>query len=683
MESVQSTDKEGSQRDLTEKFSGEQTPNRAKAMLNEYDESPIEVLKKTNSKQIDSRTLSRLSPIDQPSFEDEVSMSEFSTYGVNQNETAIHKATQDFRDAMFDLQGPKALEELLRKKTRERLSFDIKHDLTKCVHLFKHYMSENGWSFNDSYFPASSSSLVNNFRKCSLPWKSNAWERLYNIYPNATVCKNFEASELVYFGGPLYNFCTVCVNLCAYPKIVQEMFIDPENCNTPAGVYVCQLQCRGNCRQIIVDDNVPITTTFPLFLKPGVEDRMSSKIDLWPQIICKALAKMYVNYERIQKQSVPLLLRDMTRRPVRSIKAKDLEWEMLRTCYTRNYLVIIEADYKFTTTHCKGMHSYTLYLTLVHAFEAPNSKLQLLEQKSFSHIVNKKEQFNVGTQLKIDNDWKAHRTYTKHDESTFWIAQDEIKDCFKKVHICMLEPEENMNAHHHSFRLGKDQQLHTVYISVEKEGPAIFEIQQLDKILNEQDYQYSNLRIFLCKKSDEPPYHDLQKAIYTNESRDSLLETVQKPGEYVLMIQGDLKKDDSRDYMLNIHYSKASKLAAEEDLNVKNTKAFNDMLCNICIQKGDRDKLTSDGEVSRYKFYSKRLGLQIFAYTNPTEYKLNIIDQLSPESRPYFCKKEIKDNNFMKLTLNPRSKKAINFRFPWGSDAQLSVVDHVMGVSEN
>jgi len=128
-----------------------------------------------------------------------------------------------------------------------------------------------------------------------------------------------------------------------------------------------------------VDDNVPITTTFPLFLKPGVEDRMSSKIDLWPQIICKALAKMYVNYERIQKQSVPLLLRDMTRRPVRSIKAKDLEWEMLRTCYTRNYLVIIEADYKFTTTHCKGMHSYTLYLTLVHAFEAPNSKLQLLE----------------------------------------------------------------------------------------------------------------------------------------------------------------------------------------------------------------------------------------------------------------------------------------------------------------
>ena len=83
MESVQSTDKEGSQRDLTEKFSGEQTPNRAKAMLNEYDESPIEVLKKTNSKQIDSRTLSRLSPIDQPSFEDEVSMSEFSTYGVN------------------------------------------------------------------------------------------------------------------------------------------------------------------------------------------------------------------------------------------------------------------------------------------------------------------------------------------------------------------------------------------------------------------------------------------------------------------------------------------------------------------------------------------------------------------------------------------------------------------------
>jgi hypothetical protein len=84
MESVQSTDKEGSQRDLTEKFSGEHTPTRAKHMLNEYDESPIEVLKKTNSKQIDSNTLSRLSPIDQKSFdEDDVSETEFSQFGVH------------------------------------------------------------------------------------------------------------------------------------------------------------------------------------------------------------------------------------------------------------------------------------------------------------------------------------------------------------------------------------------------------------------------------------------------------------------------------------------------------------------------------------------------------------------------------------------------------------------------
>ena len=282
-------------------------------------------------------------------------------------------------DALYDLDKMSEIEALLRKKCRERCSFDIKTDLVKCFHLLKHYISEHGWKFSDSYFPPGSSSLVNNFRKCSLIWKSSLWTRLHKIYPNATVCRNFEPASLINFSGPLLNLAIVCVNLCAYPKIVEEIFIDPENCNTPAGIYLCQLQSRGKCTQVIVDDNVPMTSTTPLFLRPNHNDFNSHKIDLWPQILTKACAKLYVNYERIQKQIVPHYLRDITRRPVRIIKIKDLEWEMIRTCFTRNYMVILEADHKFVTKYSKGLHSYTLYLSLVHAFEAPNSKLKLLE----------------------------------------------------------------------------------------------------------------------------------------------------------------------------------------------------------------------------------------------------------------------------------------------------------------
>ena len=85
MESVQSSEKEGSQRDMSENPVNERTPMRDKHMLNEYDESPNDVGKRSNSKQMDSQTLSRLSPIDQRSFQPDetMSMSTFNQLNIN------------------------------------------------------------------------------------------------------------------------------------------------------------------------------------------------------------------------------------------------------------------------------------------------------------------------------------------------------------------------------------------------------------------------------------------------------------------------------------------------------------------------------------------------------------------------------------------------------------------------
>ena len=93
-----------------------------------------------------------------------------------------------------------------------------------------------------------------------------------------------------------------------------------------------------------------------MFLRPGIEDRFSDQIDVWPQIIGKSQAKGMINYERICKQTVANFMRDLTKFPVKSLSIKNSDWEMIRLSFQRNYLFIATSNNKFLRTFCKGLH---------------------------------------------------------------------------------------------------------------------------------------------------------------------------------------------------------------------------------------------------------------------------------------------------------------------------------------
>lgn len=582
------------------------------------------------------------------------------------------KEAKQFYDTLKDVKNLEDIEEIMLKKISEKNCYDRRNDLDETFSMFQHYVSDEGLVFKDTFFPDKKSSLVNNYRMCKNAWKDSLWERLFDIYPNARFCKIFDPKVLFKYGGPQENQIAVLTALCHFPKLIEDIFINPV-C-TPSGAYMCQIQLRGLYKQILVDDMVPVDSNGEaMFLPPNVSDPQSTKVDFWPQIIAKAYAKDMINYERLCKQTVPNFLRDQVGRPSRNYKMKQVNWSMIRHSFERNYLCIMKASDKFKSKYCLAKQVDACFVYLNHAYEV-NPNLKQIELRCYSHIINKVENFNLMTMMKLNEDWKQQRNYTKLEEPMFWLTWDEFIEYFTDVNITVIE--EHMDRIAQKFTL-KDNH-YSMNIDIVQNGPCVIEIQQMDKLFCDPNYQYANIRMFLVKKSDKAPKNLLYKAIYEKNSREVYLETMLEKGSYLLICEID-KISEARDFMLNIWYSQVMEMEAEQDNEFSCHRHYKDVLCNVAIDKGVQEKLMTEGEVSRYTMNSEKLGLKIFAFTNSTENKYSLIEKFQTKG-DFVCSVEMKQN-YLHLNLPPYSKKAIIFKYSSAKETSIEIADHCMQIT--
>lgn len=129
-------------------------------------------------------------------------------------------------------------------------------------------------------------------------------------------------------------------------------------------MYMVKLNVKGNWKPIIIDDCIPIKETEydqPFVMKPYnhreglalLEDEFSDNLDkrkmikskipeveIWPQIVAKALAKTFLNYERMLQQGLRHFLRNLTGMPVKVYDNDRIDFPILRSCFKRQHIVI-------------------------------------------------------------------------------------------------------------------------------------------------------------------------------------------------------------------------------------------------------------------------------------------------------------------------------------------------------
>lgn len=131
-----------------------------------------------------------------------------------------------------------------------------------------------------------------------------------------------------------------------------------------------KLNVKGNWRPVIIDDIIPLKETEfdePFVMKPynhfeglklldeEVQDgentqRLRSKIpevEVWPQLVAKAMAKVCLNYERMLQQSLRHFLRNLTGMPVKVYTPDRIDFQILRSCFKRQHIVIGKCNQSF------------------------------------------------------------------------------------------------------------------------------------------------------------------------------------------------------------------------------------------------------------------------------------------------------------------------------------------------
>ena len=494
--------------------------------------------------------------------------------------------------------------------------------------------------------------------------------------------------------------------LCDYPEHIKNIFVDSADNNpTPCGAYIVQIYVRGKCNQILVDDSVPMkniddfldlgtsTETENLneklqslfFMKPPVtaENYFDAKVDIWPQLIAKAYAKQMINYERISQQSIVHFLRDLISYPVRRLKMKEINWKFIRAAWTNKYVVIAHANQKFLAKHCSldltGYNQHTCYCILSHAFDDKEAKIKIVNLKCYSHVVKDSMALNLDVMINIDDDWRVNRSYAKSNTKNFWMDWSEFEEMFSHITVGYLD--DNYKRVARKFTLKKLNYYSLEFEVQENGGPVFIEVQQLDKIFCSKNHEYSNIRVFLYKKSETSPKHSLEKGIFTYNKRDSVMEHKLPVGHYGLIIETDDYLKESKDFMVNIFYKsfpyQLMQIVAYEDDNVGgySRRAFSDMLCNAAIDKGEKRLLTKDEKVCLYLLRSKKLGLFVVAFANLSENLFSVMQKYDTSGCDYIVNKDMTENDIISMNLAPFAKKAIIFKTKYMSDVTIKLVD--------
>lgn len=175
--------------------------------------------------------------------------------------------------------------------------------------------SSKSRAFHDDIFLNSFSSLCFSSSKAAFPeWKAMKWLRFNELYrgKKLTLLQNISSTYLKgNIETPLYLLNVLLMisdNEFIFKRNFEDQIINDK------GLYFVKICQDGVWRYIILDDFLPCWE-LKKGVKPGFLELMEyekNKIDIWPLLIVKALAKIYNTYQSIVVGNFADTLRDLT-----------------------------------------------------------------------------------------------------------------------------------------------------------------------------------------------------------------------------------------------------------------------------------------------------------------------------------------------------------------------------------
>jgi hypothetical protein len=617
-----------------------------------------------------SNTLSLLEPIGEGRIGNAKSWN-------NLDFSEIDQAGRFFKLLMRSDADPHTAQALVEKeivRTYEDKTND-ESELYKMYEDFREYLKTKGMAFEDMLFPPNISSLVNNPRKATLPWKNSEMTRIGNLWDNPTYLANYEPEYLFNFKGILPNLAAVLSAFCEFPDRIKNMFLTKEL--NVEGTYLGRVFHKGWWKPVMVDDYVPHDSLGEPIALTGTCDVYHSKKEIWPNILAKILAKHYINYQRLTQQTVPEFLKDLSGMPTKTYKTRRLDFSQIRKCWSKNYIVVCKANKEFKAKYVNGKHNLDVYCHLIHAIDL-NKNTSMLQFKNYSHQIANEVTFDVSEKLMIGEDWQKYKKYVKSNANTFWVSWEDFQIYFNEAYVCHYDDE--MQYDFQKFVL-KESDKFAVNIKVTKSMPCYIEVDQLDKLFAESSYNYSDVRIYIIKrdfnKDTRGTVSTLYKATMSSKTRTAMIESDLTKGSYTIICE--CPKDSNshiRDYVLSVYYPKHQNFEMELENPMVKKRAYVDMICGTAIQNGVKDYLTENENVRRYTFWSEKLKLFVYVFTNNSVEKFCILEKLQISGQ-YTCNIALEED-YMKLYLPAMSKKAVIFKFEKSSEAKVKVLEHSM-----
>lgn len=462
--------------------------------------------------------------------------------------------------------------------------------LLTLLNIFQNDTKNLGESFTDVYFPPNSSSLVNNVLRSNASYKTDEWKRLKaDLYQNNTIfLKKFNTKKLFNFGGLVPNLELVLSVMCENPVRIKKLFISEKLNNE--GSYMVNIYHRGELKPVLIDDYVPVNeeNIAQVMLSSNMTQE-DSKVDIWPNLIAKALAKHYINYERLIGQTIPGLMNDLSGMPTKEYKIRKLDFKQLRRCFVQNYMVISKAKKEFIKefVNVDSKSLVTFHCHLVHAIDLSGTGDEnsfFMQMKNITHDFNKQTTFNTAQKLAAIADWKKHKKTAKDNCDTFWVTWAEFQEFFSAVYVTHYEA--GYTQQQKKFLL-KDNQIFALDLQVNSNKSLVYiENDQLDKLYSEKSYNYSDVRMYVIRREhDTEENHTsstLVRAAMFNNTRTNFVEVLLTKGRYTVICECE-KTQYMKDYTLSLYHEPTSLIEIEKKDNFVIKRAYNDIICSMAI----------------------------------------------------------------------------------------------------
>ena len=365
------------------------------------------------------------------------------------------------------------------------------------------------------------------------------------------------------------------------------------------------------------------------------------------------LAKNYINYERVSKQGIAELMKDLSGMPCREYNTNKLEQGQLRKYWEKSYIMLAKTKFEFNKKYITGNQYQNVYCGIRHVIELGTGEYYV-QLKCYSQQIDKKTDFSTYQLLNISEDWLSTKSFTKDDSDCFWMNWLEFSENFGRVFVSHYDDKLEYDLEKFSF---KDSSKYAVNLEVSNTGPLHIEVNQLDKIYRDQTYKYADIRLYLISRYTPTEKQDLMrstttigntfssanlmKAAMSTQTRTTVLEVDLKKGNYTLIVDSavDISKFKP-DFTLSVYYSKKVNLNMTVENNLIKKRAYLDMICATAIQNGTKEYLSESENVRRYTFNSEKLHLFVYVYTNNTDHKYSILDKLQIKG-DYLCSLDI------------------------------------------